>query len=48
MKGVKGNQDHVRAQEGGHTNQHLGGKAWGCIKNPNRKLCREKTSDTEM
>ncbi len=26
MKGAKGSQDHFRAQEGGHTNQHQGGQ----------------------
>ena len=26
MMGAKGSQDHFRAQEGGHTNQHQGGQ----------------------
>ena len=26
MKEAKGNQNHFRAEEGGHTNQHQGGQ----------------------
>ena len=34
MKGAKGNQDHSRAQEGGHTNELQGGQFQGGIKTP--------------
>ena len=41
MKEAKGNQNHFRAAEGGHTNQHQGSQVQDCIKNPNSKLFGE-------
>ena len=40
--GDNGRQDHFRAQETDHTNQHQGGQISSCIKNPNSKLFGEK------
>ena len=42
--GDDGRQDHFRAQEADHTNQHQGGQILSCIKNPNSKLFAEKTN----
>ena len=39
--GDNGRQDHFRAQETDHTNQHQGGQISSCIKNPNSKLFGE-------
>ena len=39
--GDNGRQDDLRAQEGGHTNQHQCGQIYSCIKNPNSKLFGE-------
>ena len=40
--GDNGRQDHFRAQETDHTNQHQGGQISSCIKNPNSKLLGEQ------
>ena len=40
--GDNGRQDHFRAQEADHTNQHQSGQIERCIKNPNSKLFGEK------